>query len=206
MNETKAILGRIYTPQDERRLIAIDPGNVESAFVLFNGERPLEYGKWDNRLLLNSDALNADGFADHLAIETLKPRGMPTSFEEMQTQLWAGRFIERWRGEFTQVFRSDVKMHICGQAKANDSNIRQALIDRYGGQDKAIGGKRCQTCKGKGNAGTKRQPLQCWTCGGNGKHPPEGPLFGISADVWSALAISCTYWDKNHQPHPTPGA
>ena len=55
-------------------------------------------------------------------------------------------------------------MHLCGSAKAKDSNIRQAIIDRYGGDP-----KRC--------IGTKKAP---------------GPLYGISADQWAALALALT--------------
>ena len=50
----------------------------------------------------------------------------------------------------------------CNSAAAKDTNIRQALIDHYGGSKaEAIG--------------VKAKP---------------GPLYGIKADEWSALAIA----------------
>lgn len=180
-------------------LLAIDPGNEQSAFVVFDGERPVHFGKWDNRVLLREIYVGKLFLGvTECAIETLKPRGMPTSFDEMQTQLWAGRFYEalfqaRLGGEKfepVQVFRMEVKVHVCGKVTANDSNIRAALIDRWGGQDKAIGGKRCRKCKGKGWYGRERTACPEW------EHPP-GPLYEVSGDVWAALAVAVTWWDTN---------
>jgi hypothetical protein len=59
--------------------------------------------------------------------------------------------------------RRAVKLALCGDSRAKDANIRQALIDRFGGSA-AIG--------------RKANP---------------GPLYGISPDVRSALAIAVTY-------------
>lgn len=175
-------------------VLSIDPGNKQSAWLLYDGERPLEFGKTPNEEMLVC-FYDAIWQANTLAIETLKPRGMPTSFEEMQTQLWAGRFIQAWGGPFEQIFRHNVKMHHCGQARAKDSNIRASLIDRFGGESMAIGGKKCQQCKGKGWAGRSREP--CGSCGGSGWLHPPGPLHGIAQDCWSALAIATYWWDRN---------
>jgi hypothetical protein len=60
--------------------------------------------------------------------------------------------------------RRAVKLALCGDSRAKDANIRQALIDRFGGKDAAVGRKAA-----------------------------PGPLYGISRDVWSALAIAVTY-------------
>jgi hypothetical protein len=61
-----------------------------------------------------------------------------------------------------------VKMHLCGNTRAKDGNIRQALLDRFG-PGKAIA------------CGTKKQP---------------GPLYGVSKDVWQALALAVTWSDQ----------
>lgn len=157
-------------------VLAIDPGNIESAFVLYDGERPVKFGKWPNASLLRHIQVGQEVDSERCAIEVLKPRGMPTSWEEMQTQLWAGRFYQAWwdrqggekfgRWEPTPVFRMDVKLHLCGRSSAKDSNVRQALIDRFGGKEKAIGRK---------------------------KSP--GVLYGVAADVWQALAIAVYFHD-----------
>jgi hypothetical protein len=177
-------------------VLAIDPGNEESAFVLYDGTLPVNFGKWPNESLLREIQVGKSLESSHCAIETLKPRGMPTSFEEMQTQLWAGRYFQAWYDRQggdkfalsspTQVFRMDVKMFHCNRSTAKDSNIRQALIDRFGGANVAIGGKKCPKCKGKGWTGRNHDPCPEWL------HPP-GPLKGITEDCWSALAIA-VYW------------
>jgi hypothetical protein len=58
------------------------------------------------------------------------------------TVLWIGRFIEAWHGGYRLICRRQVKLHLCESARANDANIRAALIDRFGpGKDKAVGSK-----------------------------------------------------------------
>jgi hypothetical protein len=152
-------------------VIAVDPGNAKSAWLVFDGVRVLAHAISPNDTVVNLLSKAPLEWPRHtyLAIETMKPRGMPTAFEEMQTQLWAGRFIQAYSStasRVTQVFRSDVKMHICGRATAKDTNIRQALIDRFGGKAVAMGNK---------------------------KSP--GPLYGLHDDLWSALAIAITWWE-----------
>jgi hypothetical protein len=79
--------------------------------------------------------LNETG-VDLLAIEMVEARGMPVGRETFETVLWAGRFMQAW-GEDTTcelIYRREVKSFLCGSAKAKDSNIRQALLDKIGPQ------------------------------------------------------------------------
>ncbi len=143
------------------RILAIDPGNIESAYLFYdNGIK--EFGKIDNENLLQALTL-AHQLADHLAIEMIASYGMPVGASVFETCVWIGRFIERFNGDHTKVYRKDVKMHLCGSMKAKDGNIRQALLDRYGAQ------------------GTKKN---------------QGATYGISKDVWSALAVATYFNDK----------
>ncbi len=92
----------------------------------------------------------------------------------MQTQFWAGRFVQAIGLPFTQIDRKDEKMCLCGRAaKVSDSNIRAAIIDRYGGKVKAIGKK----------------------------HSP-GLLYGLSGDCWQALAIAICWWELHRKAAP----
>lgn len=173
------------------KLLAIDPGNEESAFVVYDTKTQLlakpyglsdalydsnenysnawpNFGKWPNAKLLEAMRGGSGGAAiEAVVIEMIASYGMPVGREVFETCLWIGRFLQRvdWMPE-RLVYRRDVKLHLCGSMKAKDANIRQALIDRYGGKEKAIGNK---------------------------KSP--GPLYGVSADVWSALAIAVTWSD-----------
>lgn len=146
-------------------ILAIDPGSTESAYVLYDGKRLLEFGKVENDVLLGRIPFWREP-TDELAIEMIASYGMPVGAEVFETCVWIGRFVQAWNQRHTLVYRKDVKLHLCGQPRAKDGNIRQALIDRYGGKDKAIGRK-----------------------------ATPGPLFGVSADVWSALAVAVTCSD-----------
>ena len=71
----------------------------------------------------------------------------------------------------------DHKVHHCHSARAKDSNIRQALLDRFGGKDIAVGTK-----------------------------ADQGPLYGIKKDVWSALAIGVYHLETKESPDATTGS
>lgn len=127
-------------------LLAIDPGPTESAYVIWNGADILEAHKYPNESVLRVvDACARDASCDLLAIEMMACYGMAVGAEVFETCVYIGRFMERWidlRNEatITRIPRLQVKNHICHSSRANDSNIRQALIDRLG------------------KPGTKRQP------------------------------------------------
>jgi hypothetical protein len=97
-----------------------------------------------------------------LCVERIASYGMPVGEEVFTTCIWVGRFIQAWDGQYRLVFRREVKLHLCGQSRAKDGNVRQALIDIFGpGKPKAIG--------------TKKAP---------------GPLYGFAGDEWAALGVA----------------
>lgn len=153
------------------RVLAIDPGNQQSAVVLYNTETwAVEASSIKpNSKMLETVSLHV---GDHLAIEMVASYGMAVGKTVFETVYWIGRFCQAWGGDegtnYTRVYRPDVKMHLCKSMRAKDANIRQALIDRY---DPTGGGAVPQI-------GTKKQP---------------GPLYGMSKDKWSALAVA-VYW------------
>lgn len=143
---------------------AIDPGPKQSAWVLMEGEHLHDFGIWENCKLY--DALS-DAKDLPLAIEMIASYGMAVGKDVFETCTWIGKFETRAKVA-TRIYRKDVKMNLCHTMKAKDSNIRQALIDRYGpSKDVAIGNK-----------------------------ANPGPLYGVSKDVWAALGVAITYYDK----------
>lgn len=118
------------------RIFAIDAGNVVSGYALLDDNRVVESGVLDNDLLL--EKLDTLQDVDRLALEMIASYGMAVGATTFETCVAIGRFIERWRMSkglpYTLIYRSDVKLNLCGTKRAKDANIRQALIDRLGGQ------------------------------------------------------------------------
>lgn len=198
------------------RVLSVDPGSEKSGWCLLDDGVPQVWG-WDANDDLRQDFHKAGGMdirygfpPDHLAIEYIYLRGMKVYQQTIDTVLWAGRLIEAWNGPFTLIDRKDEKMMLCGNMKADDTSIRIAIIDRFGGPDKAIGGKKCQTCKGKGWRGRAHDYCEGCHCVppdnepalvdgmiqgtvGCGYETHPGVLHGVSGHVWSAIAVGLTY-------------
>lgn len=145
------------------RILAIDPGPEFSAYVLYDGAQPLEFAKLDNAAMLSRCFQNTSG-KTALVIEQVAAMGMAVGAEVFETVFWSGRFAQAWAGRWDRIKRHEVKMWLCGNMRAKDANIRQALLDRYGGKERAVGKKKT-----------------------------PGVLYGLSGDCWSALAIAVTY-------------
>lgn len=123
------------------RILAIDPGTTQSAFVVLNETSKVEScGTWANEELLEA-IKKGEICADRCAIEMVACYGMPVGKEVFETCVWIGRFAERTTLPPRFIYRKDIKIHLCGSMKAKDGNIRQALIDKYGppGTKKAPG-------------------------------------------------------------------
>lgn len=155
-------------------IIAIDPGDKVSALIVGypNPDMGLS-GIYENEELLHRLTKNfcLSRYPSRMVIEMIASYGMPVGKEIFDTCVWIGRFVQLWHqlcGTYSFVYRKDVKLCLCGDSKAKDSNIRQALLDRY---PRTGGGATPQV-------GTKGQP---------------GPLYGMKKDLWSALAVATTY-------------
>lgn len=157
-------------------ILSIDPGNEYSAYSLLNEElRPVNFGKVSNQELLRmlndyySPLCNRE---TPLIIEMIGHygTGMPAGKTVFDTCVWIGRFTEVYHSttyrEPVYIMRKDEKINLCGNMKAKDGNIRQALIDRFG------------------IVGTKKN---------------QGWFYGVSKDVWAAIAVGVTYYDMNNK-------
>ena len=56
---------------------------------------------------------------------------MPVGASVFDTVFWSGRFCEAFGEPFHLMPRLAVKLHICHDSRAKDTNIRRALIDRF---------------------------------------------------------------------------
>jgi hypothetical protein len=167
-----------------RPIFAIDPGCTQSAFAWYApGEtRIIEHGTVPNGELLTRCRMGFGYPRAILVVEAVASYGMAVGFEVFRTVHWSGRFFEAWPGDRDELYRSDVKLHLCGQTSAKDSNIRRALIDLWGG-DAAIAGRKCSACRGP----------TCRRCNGSGWIVKPGALRDVAGDEWSALAVAVAY-------------
>lgn len=117
-----------------KRLLAIDPGTAQSAFVVWDGAVLLEHGIMENCLLLAQLRTGWPFHADACTLEMVASYGMAVGKEVFETVRQIGRMqeiLER-RMPVQLVYRLQVKQHLCHDSRAKDANIRQALIDRFG--------------------------------------------------------------------------
>lgn len=146
-------------------ILAIDPGNVESAYVLVCNDlsKIIEKGKIYNMDLL--PIIRQNVHKEHIAIEMIASYGMAVGQTVFDTCLWIGRYLEAADLSYQNIkliYRKEVKMNLCGNTKAKDGNITQALKDRFG------------------EVGVKKNP---------------GYFYGVSKDIWSAMGVAVTYHD-----------
>lgn len=148
------------------RIFAIDPGPDMSGWVDLTDGKPVAFGHCENDELLailGKSRLTCE----ILAIEWIQNYGMPAGQSLFMTALWVGRFVEMWPHVSLLVTRPTVKCHVCGSARAKDGNVRQALVDRFGGKELGIGRKKT-----------------------------PGPLYGLRGHCWAALAVAVTVLDR----------
>lgn len=191
------------------KIIAIDPGTTQSGWVHFDTATGdvLDSGVMKNLDLLG--AIEQFWYCDALVYEQIAAQGMAVGFETFETVHWMGAFCHAFNrarhfeaynpiaSEYVHpVKRHEVKIALCGSAKAKDANIRQAIIDLYGGSEALKRPATCKACKGGGSVvkrGKLVEPI-CAACAGKGTLA-GGRLGGVSSHAWSALAVALT-WQK----------
>lgn len=158
-------------------ILAIDPGNMESGYVLVEHDgqeirKVLDVGKTTNERIVEK-MMNDLPLISDFAIEMVQSMGQTVGQEVFDTCVWVGRFWEVARYAYVgisgkkTIYRREEKLYLCGCLSAKDKNIRQALIDRYG------------------VVGTKKNP---------GFFYVNGTKF--AKDMWQAMAVATTYFDK----------
>ena len=113
-------------------LIGIDPGSTDSAYLVWD-DRPVAFGILPNDQLLAWLRMRSSGV---VVIEQIRSYGMTVGAEVFDTVHWSGRFYEAALPMTVhQLPRMAVKQAICHDSRAKDANVRQALIDRFGGKE-----------------------------------------------------------------------
>ena len=158
----------------DRKLLAIDPGTIQSAFVLWDGRKIFNADIRPNQLIIQ---YIYEANHERFVMEKVESYGMPVGATVFDTVFWSGRFVEahlfaadedaqvQSDKDYYRMPRREVKLHLCNSARAKDGNIRQALIDRFG------------------PITTKKNP-----------NPVHGDVK-IRKDIWAAFALAVTWWD-----------
>lgn len=111
------------------RILAIDPGTEKSAVVVWDGATISHRYIASNEGILLTLATSRDP----LLIEQVRGFGLKAGNELFDTCWWAGRFFQQHDlGLSMMVPRKTVVQHHCNTARAGDTEVRQALIYRFG--------------------------------------------------------------------------
>lgn len=121
-------------------IIAIDPGPLVQSFVIFDGKRVVSSGNVSVKELCIILQENPGLLA---ACEYIDCMGMAVGSETFATVFNIGRLYSA-ATIMRLIPRRDVKLHLCGNNRAKDSNVRRALLDKVG------------------PTGTKKQPGPCY--------------------------------------------
>lgn len=117
-------------------ILALDPGTKQTAYCLFKA------GQIVADIVPNEQVkgiLNAQRGVDLLAIEFIN-YGMNVGREIFETVYWCGRWAEHAEihlgMKIKRVARQKVKSFLTGKPTCNDSIVRAALMQKYGGTKK----------------------------------------------------------------------
>ena len=173
------------------RILGLDPGSTHTGWALIESDCSIvDFDKTENNALLDvlwyghvpPGKRNAtydewptmgQEIPRRSVVEMVASYGMAVGASVFETCVWIGRFQEAIAAigyDPELVYRKDVKLHHCGVTRAKDANIRQALIDRFGG--------------GASN-------------GGKGSKANPGWFWGMTADAWQACALAVYIADRD---------
>ena len=156
-------------------ILGIDPGTTKSAWVLWDDEdeKILEMGICENMELRNyfSSVTHDDlrFLGCHVAIEMVASYGMPVGKEVFETCVWIGVFLEA----------------LMADIPSRHFVYRKEVKLNFCGSVKAKDANIRQALIDRfGEPGTKKNP---------------GKLYGVKADIWSAVAVAVTFSDLKKQ-------
>lgn len=163
------------------KILAIDPGTLQSAWIITQDSQIIDFGIDSNQDLLKRLLLSMQFHTpEHLYIEMFASYGKPVGKHVFESCVWIGRFVQAWLNvehpnqkelrPWDYIYRKDVKLHLCQDSRAKDPNVRAAIIDIFGGSKEVA-------------IGTKAKP---------------GPLYGVKKDIWAALGVAITAYDTYH--------
>ncbi len=112
------------------RILAIDPGTLQSGYVLYDG-RVITSGVMPNEDLLK---IVADDNSDVLAIEKIVNQGNLIGQETIDSVEWIGRFQQAWGcpEDVLKIPRRDVKKALGIPGSSDDAKVNARLRELIG--------------------------------------------------------------------------
>ena len=165
-------------------VLAIDPGNEETALVLWDGTVMLTKVYIPNREV--KTYLNHYNILSHVEvviIEMVSSYGAAVGQTIFDTCVWIGIFkeyLENLNLPVHLVFRKTLKMHHCHSLRGiNDGAVNSVLRDKYG-EDNTI----------------KKPNLVYW----NDTVESLGGRKWMNGDLWAAFALATWYYEPKDSP------
>lgn len=165
-----------------RAIVGIDPANEYTAAVICEWESMHVWwkDKAENQIMLNQIVdrvleLKCHGHDVEIAIEGLQNYGGNVGRSVFETGYWIGYMqcmFDRYEFDHSLIFRSEEKKYICNSPRANDTQIKHALIETFAPYTPNFG------------KGTKKEP---------------GFFHGFRQDIWQAFAIAYAYKLKKEE-------
>lgn len=159
-------------------LLALDPGSEKTGVVLMD---PDTWVISAHAILPNPELLlmiqgGAYG-ASHLVIEEVRSYGNIVGRTIFQTVFWSGRFAQAFEsmgvGRWSMMQRQLVYRSLLARPTGTDAMVSCAVRDLYAERF-------------AGRLGGGKVPVK-------GKKASPGPLYGVKADEWQALALALTW-------------
>jgi len=147
--------------------LAIDPGATESAWLVYNPATSgvRAFAKVPNEHIVAFMRGGLSPEVTDVVIEKVEGYGMPVGVEVFDTVYWSGRFAQA---------ADPLPVHRIGR--------------------KAVKLHLCGSMRAK-DPNVRQALLDRFGPDAIGRKAAPGPLYGISGDVWSALAVAVTWAD-----------
>lgn len=153
-------------------IIGIDPGPTSSGVVYYDAENKRvvkSVGEMPTETLLDELRLNSE---HSVACEVIEAMYAHVGAETVQTIIYIGRITEilhHWDLPMMSLTSQHVKKVLCKSHQAKDPAVRQALIDRFGGDSVALAKRKtCPECNGRMTVAIR---VPCQECGETGEVP-----------------------------------
>ncbi len=172
------------------KILAIDPGNIETGFCVWNSktEKMVTKDYINNKLFLQNldNKITTDWGVEDVIIEMFSSYGGSFGQTSIDSCVFIGMLKEKleWDHKVVLVFRQTIKMHHCKTLRGvNDGAVNCILREKYGEDN------------------TKKKPNEVYW---NKEVEKFGGRKWMNGDIWSSMAIATWYCEPKDNPLANP--